>query len=278
MLLFGFRKSERSLVEACVGLLLALIAIVFSLTWWIKTLLVFAVAAISVHLIFSSPTTIRFNTRSKLGISLLAIAIIAGITWSQLHGQYLNDRVANVDQPKRPVADGIVEKLKKIPTLISASAKTDEMLQSDTANLVKQLREFQKKVDDWNSTAASKLNQDIKNDKSDDETHKIFIEHTKELSASMASLDKEFNSELKPQISAIKKELISRLPPASVPAKPTVDWTLKYGFSTFPNAVGDIADYLENLAGMLPRKMSSYDSVNRHNSQVSNSMIPAAYL
>jgi|RhiMetdeSRZDD1v2_1073273.scaffolds.fasta_scaffold759954_2 hypothetical protein len=278
MLLFGFRKSERSLVEACVGLLLALIAIVFSLTWWIKTLLVFAVVAISVHLIFSSPTTIRFNTRSKLGISLLAIAIIAGITWSQLRGHYLNKSVVNVDQPNQPGGKGIVEKLTGISVPVSRPAKTDETLKSDTANLVKQLREFQQKIDDWNRTAATKLNEDVKNEKSDAEAHKLYIEHTKEFSSSMASLNKEFNIELKPQIILIKKELISKLPPKSVPPKPTVDYTLNYGFTTFPNAVGDIADYLENLAGMLPRKMSSYDSVNRHNSQVSNSMIPAAYL
>src|SRR4029077_16882809 len=111
MLLFGFRKSERSRIEAGVGLLLGLIAIVFSLTWWIKAALVFAVAAISVHLIFSSPTTIRFNTRSKLGISLLAIAIIAGITWSQLHGQYLNNDVGNVDQPEQRATQGVIARL-----------------------------------------------------------------------------------------------------------------------------------------------------------------------
>jgi len=70
----------------------------------------------------------------------------------------------------------------------------------------------------------------------------------------MASLDKQFNSELKPQIIDIKNRLVSRLPPGSVPAKPAVDWTLKYGFSTFPNAVGDIANYLETLAAKLPEK------------------------
>jgi hypothetical protein len=277
MLLFGFRKSEGSRIEACVGLLLGLIVLAFPIEWWLKTVLVFVIAVISVHLIFNSPMTIRLNTRSKVGISLVAIAIFASITWSQLHRRYLSDRVGNVDQPKQPGTNGIVAKIKKIPALISPSAKTDEMLQSDTAHLVKQLREFQKKIDDWNSTAASKLNQDIKNEKSEGQAHEIYIEHAKELSAAMTDLNKQFNSELKPEIIAIKNRLTDRLPPASVPAKPTVDWTLKYGFSTFPNAVGGIADYLENLAGMLPQKMSSYDSVNPSDSQVSNSMISAAY-
>ncbi len=254
MLLFGFRKSERSRIEACVGLLFGLIAIVFSLAWWIKTALVFAVAAISVHLIFSSPTTIRFNTRFKLGISLLAIAIIAGITWSKLHGQYLNNHAGNVDQPEQRATNGVIARLTGIPAPVSSPTKTAEMLQTDTANLVKQLREFQQKIDDWNKTAATKLNEDVKTEKSDGEAHKLYIEHTKEFSSSMASLNKEFNIELKPQIILIKKKLISRLPPKSVPAKPTVDYTLNYGFTTFPNAVGDIADYLETLAAQLPEK------------------------
>jgi hypothetical protein len=254
MLLFGFRKSERSRIEAGVGLLFGLIAIVFSLAWWIKAALVFAVAAISVHLIFSSPTTIRFNTRSKLGISLLAIAIIAGITWSQLHGQYLNNHAGNVDQPEQRTTESVIAKVTGIPAPVSSPTKATETLQTDTANLVKQLREFQQKIDDWNRTAATKLNEDVKNEKSDGEAHKLYIEHTKEFGTSMASLNKEFNSELKPQIIRIKKDLISRLPPKSVPAKPTVDYTLNYGFTTFPNAVGDIADYLETLAAQLPEK------------------------
>src|ERR1700756_128607 len=133
MLLFGFRKSERSRIEACVGLLFGLIAIVFSLAWWIKTLLVFAVTAISVHLIFSSPTTIRFNTRSKLGISLLAIAIIAGITWSQLHGQYLNNHAGNVDQPEQRTTESVIARLTGIPAPVSSPTKTAETLQTDTA-------------------------------------------------------------------------------------------------------------------------------------------------
>jgi hypothetical protein len=254
MLLFGFRKSERSRIEAGVGLLLGLIAIVFSLAWWIKTALVFAVAAILVHLIFSSPTTIRFNTRSKLGISLLAIAIIAGITWSQFHGQYSNNHAGNVDQPEQRATPGVIARVTGTPAPVSSATKTDETLKSDTVILVKQLREFQQKIDDWNRTAASTLNQDVTNEKSDVEAHKLYIEHTKEFGTSMASLNKEFNSELKPQIIRIKKDLISRLPPKSVPAKPTVDYTLNYGFTTFPNAVGDIADYLETLAAQLPEK------------------------
>jgi len=254
MLLFGFRRSQRLRIEAFGGLLLALIVFVFPMAWWLKTALVFAVAAISVHLIFNSPTSIRFNTRSKLGISLLAIAIVAGITWNQLRGQYANSPVDKVDQPKQPASKGIVEKLTGISVPVSSPPRTDETLKSDTADLAKRLREFQQKIDDWNRTAASTLNQDITNEKSDAEAHKLYIEHTKEFGTSMASLNKEFNSELKPQIIRIKKDLISRLPPKSVPAKPTVDYTLNYGFTTFPNAVGDIADYLETLAAQLPEK------------------------
>jgi len=254
MLLFGFQKSERSRIEACVGLLLGLIVLAFPLEWWIKTVLVFVIAVISVHLIFDSPMTIRLSTRSKVGISLVAIAIFASITWSQLHGRYLNDRVGNLEQPKQAVANSIIAKLNKVPAPISGSAKSDENLRSDTADLVKQLRDFQLKVDDWHKTGTNKLNEDIKNEESKGQAHEIYIEHAKELGAAIADLNKQFNGELKPRIIAIKNRLTDRLPPASVPANPTVDYTLNYGFSTFPNAVGSIADYLENLSAKLPEK------------------------
>ena len=253
-MLFRLRKSERSRIEAFAGLLLAIITLAFPMTWWLKIALVFVLAGISVHLIFSSPATIRLQARSKIWMSLVAVTIIVvSVAWNRIQEHYLNDRIGNADQPKQPATKEIVQALKKIPGLISG-AKTDERLKSDAASLAKQLREFQQKVDDWNRTAASRLNQDAKNEKSDDEAHKLFIERAKEVSASMANLDKQFNNDLKPRVIAIKNQLLSRLTPKSVPAKPTVDWTLKYGFSTFPNAVGDIADYLESLAAMLPGK------------------------
>jgi hypothetical protein len=254
MRIIYMRKSERSRGEAYVGFLLAIITLALPLPWWLKSVLVFTLAGIAIHLIFSSPITIGFKTLSKVGISVAAVAIIAGITWSQIHEQNLNDAVGNAEQPKQPIVSRMIAGLKKIPELISSSTKTNQTLQSDTAKLVKQLREFQKKVDDWNSTVASRLNQDEKNGKSNDEAGKLFVERAKELSASMANLYRQFNNELKPRVIALRSQLLSRLPPGSVPAKPTVDWTLKYGFSTFPNAVDDIADYLESLASMLPEK------------------------
>src|SRR5712692_7708467 len=149
MLLFGFRKSDWSRVEACVGLLLALIAFAFPMTWWLKTALVFVLAAISIHLIFSSSITIGFKTVSKVGISVLAIAVIASIIWNPIQ---------NIE---------IIQGLKNIPGLLSGSAKTNESLRSETGSLVKQLREFQKKIDDWRNVE-SRLDQDVKNAKSND--------------------------------------------------------------------------------------------------------------
>ena len=235
MLLFGLRKSDRLRVEAFVGLLLALITIAFPMMWWLKTALVFVLAAILIHLIFSSSITIGFKTVSKVGISVLAIAVIASIIWNPIQ---------NIE---------IIQGLKNIPGLLSGLAKTNESLRSETGSLVKQLREFQKKIDDWRNVE-SRLDQDVKNAKSNDESRKLLTEGAQKLTTSMVSFDKQFNNDLKPQVIAIKSRLLSRLPPKSVPPKPTVDWTLQYGFSTFPNAVGDMADYLESLAAMLPEK------------------------
>ena len=254
MLLFGFRRSERSMIEAGAALILALVAVALPMAWWLRTVLGLLTVAIALHLLFSSRMSIGLTSHSKVAISLLAVAIVAGITWSQFHGHYLKPTGNSEDQPKSPPAPGIVEKLITISSPVSRPEKTVQTLKSDTANLVQQLRGFQQKIDDWNRTAANTLSQDKKNEKSDKEAHKLFIEHTEEFGASMANLNKEFNLELKPQIILIKQELMSKLPPKSVPPKPTVDYTLNYGISTFPDAAGDIADYLESLAAKLPEK------------------------
>jgi len=254
MLLFGFRRSERSLIEAGVALILAVIAVAFPMAWWLRAALGLLIAVISLHLLFSSRMSIGLTSHSKVAISLLAVAVVAGIAWNQLRGQYVKPSVNSEDQPKSLPTQGIVEKPTTISAPVSRSAKTVQTLKSDTADLVQRLRGFQQKIDDWNKTSANTLSQDEKNEKSDKEAHKLFIEHTEEFGASMANLNKEFNLELKPQIILIKQELMSKLPPKSVPPKPTVDYTLNYGISTFPDAAGDIADYLESLAAKLPEK------------------------
>src|SRR5712692_2611530 len=141
MLLFGLRKSDRLRVEAFVGLLLALVTVAFPAAWWFKILLVSLLAGISVHLIFSSPTTLRFKTISKVGMSLVAIAIIVMITWYSTQSRQL--------EVKQPAATAIVQEPKRSPGLFSDPAQSNESLKSDTAGLVRQLRDFQQKVDDW---------------------------------------------------------------------------------------------------------------------------------
>jgi hypothetical protein len=232
-------------IEVYVGLALAIVAIAVRLTWWLTSLIVLLVAGIFLHLISTLPTTHKVKASLKVGISLAAFAIIALTIWRPTE--------SNDSSPKPSPATQIVNQIKKLPTLLSGSAHANAKLKSDTADLVKQLREFQQKIDQWNSTVASRMNDDRKNE-TGDAAGKLSIERAKELSALMANLNRQFNDELKPQVIAIRKELLSKLPAKSVPAKPTVDWTLQYGFSTFPDAIADIANYLEDLARMLPEK------------------------
>lgn len=144
-----FRRSERTRLEAYSGLLVVLVVFAFPMAWWLKTVLVFTIAAIAIHLIFTSRKTVDFSIIAKLGISAVAIAIIGGVTWSQMHKRNThegntNDTLAKTEQPKQPIASRIVQGVKNIPGLISGSAQTNQKLQADTANVVKQLREFQK--------------------------------------------------------------------------------------------------------------------------------------
>jgi hypothetical protein len=209
-------------------------------------LLVLIVAGISLHLVTTFPTKGAVKTKLKAVIGLAAIAIIA---FSFLRARKGRESVSipapattAVDQSQHVVADAV-----------SGSVDPNTKLKSDTASLVKQLLDFQQKINDWNSTAASRMNEDLKTEK-DDAGSKSSIERAKELTASMANLDRQFKQELKPKVIALRKQLLSNLPAASVTARPTVDYTLQYGFTTFPNAVGDIADYLQDLAGRLPEK------------------------
>jgi hypothetical protein len=232
-------------IEVYVGLSLAIVAFAVRLTWWLTSLIVLVVAGIFLHLTSTLPTTNKVKASLKVGISLAALAIIALIIWRPIE--------SGDSRPKPSPATEIVDQIKKIPTILSSSAQANARLKSDTADLVKQLLEFQQKIDQWSSTAASRMNEDRKNG-TGDAAGKLSIERAKELGALMANLNRQFNDELKPRVIAIRNQLLSKLPPESVPTKPTVDWTLKYGFSTFPNAIADIANYLEDLAQMLPEK------------------------
>jgi hypothetical protein len=223
----NLRKSERLKIEAYVILLLAITVLVFSLPGWLKVLLVSVIAGVSWHLLFDPDNTTGLWKGLKLAIGLGAVAVIATTIWNF-------DFAANV------------------PALLSDPAKADQDLKSDTAVLVKRLREFQQEIDDWNRLSVSRMETDVKNTKSADSADPLA--RAKELGGSMAKLDNQFKTDLKPQIIAIQSRLLRRVPPKSVPPSPAVEWSLQYGFSTFPNAVGNIADYLEGLAGMLPTK------------------------
>jgi hypothetical protein len=241
-------KGQR--IEVYVWLLLAIVTAAVRMRWWQTSLLVLIVAGISLHLVTTFPTNTAIKTKLKAVIGLAAIAVIGFTFWRARQGGDSITAPATTSESvsiPAPTTTAVDHSQHVVADSVTANTK----LKSDTANLVKQLVDFQQKINDWNSTAASRMNQDLKTEK-DDAASKSSIERAKELTASMANLDRQFNQELKPKVIAIRKQLLSKLPAAS--DKPTVDYTLNYGFTTFPNAVGDIADYLQDLAGRLPEK------------------------
>jgi hypothetical protein len=246
-------KGQR--IEVYVWLLLAIITATVRMRWWQTSLLVLIVAGISLHLVTTFPTKGAVKTKLKAVIGLAAIAVIGFTFWrAKERGDSITAPATTSESVSIPApATTAVDQSQRVAAPVSGSVDANTKLKLDTANLVKQLLDFQQKINDWNSTAASRMNENLKTEK-DNAGSKSSIERAKELTASMANLDRQFKQELKPKVIALRKQLLSKLPTASVPAKPTVDYTLQYGFTTFPNAVGDIADYLQDLAGRLPEK------------------------
>jgi hypothetical protein len=136
---------------------------------------------------------------------------------------------------------------------LTRANSTNQQIARDTARLVEELRDFQRRLDAWNVSTNDQLRLETKTNVATEAQSQLHIQHAKEFSAGMFKLDQEFNQELKPQVIEIRKQLTDRIPPAQLTPRPTVDWALKYGFATYPNAVGNIADQLEELARMLPQ-------------------------
>ena len=247
MAFIRLRRSERIKVEFYFAALLAIIAFAFSPSWWIEAVLALLLSAIVVHLILSAQSFSALSRGAKGVLVMGAVALLFVLTW--LHTR----PVIRIQGPQ--VADTSPKPSRMLESSRTAfgTASKNEQLARDTASLVQDLRDFQRKVDGWNVNAANELKLEQKTRESGQEPPQAHIERAKELSGSMSKLNQEFNTDLKPRVLAIRKQLMERVLPQSVKPRPTVDWTLQYGFTTYPNAVADVADELQDLASKLPK-------------------------
>ena len=241
-------RSERIKVEIFFAALIALVAFSFSLAWWVEAALAVALSATVAHLLLSRTWISGLTPTARTLIVTGAIGVVVALIWIHVAPPVRPQRAQTLSDESTTGA-GIVGATNSS----SGARQGSRQLGRDTAMLVERLRDFQRRVDQWSVTTGTQLKAENKNEIPGEDQGKMHIEHAKELSAGMFKLDEEFNKELKPQVIAMRKQLMDRVAPQSFTPKPTVDWALKYGFATYPNAVGAIADELEDLARMLPQ-------------------------
>src|SRR5215813_7284085 len=91
MSFLNLRRSERLKLEAYVIVLLAITVLVFSLTWWLKVLLVCVLAGITWHLLFDSSNATRLWKVLMVATGLGGVAVTAIIVWDFDFGAGLKD-------------------------------------------------------------------------------------------------------------------------------------------------------------------------------------------
>jgi hypothetical protein len=82
------RPLERSSIEASISIAIAIGAVVFPITWYLKIVLLFVLWALIVDLVRRSPLTINYKPIWKLGLIAVALAVLVKVAWKPILGQY----------------------------------------------------------------------------------------------------------------------------------------------------------------------------------------------
>jgi hypothetical protein len=239
-------RSEEVKVEVYCAALLLLLTFAFSPPFWIAAVLAVLLSAVVAHLIVILSSAIEV-TRAVTGL------MAAGVVTTLLLLTWLHTRPPAGASSGQVVVSGSAKATGSVQAVVNSSRRdpTDPALALDTARLVERLREFQRKLDRWNLSAATELKLEELYGEAGEHARRAHVEHAKQLSGAVAKLEQEFNNELKPQIVVVHKRLMDRVPPESRTPKSTVDWVVQYGFTTYPNAIRYVADELQDLANKL---------------------------
>jgi hypothetical protein len=138
-----------SSIEFYVGIALAIVTVVFSVTWWLKVIFIIILGGIMLDLIIRSPVTIKWPRVLKAIISSSAILILIVVSWNRVKDQWIKDHTMKqteqkqlLIQPevKQPTAKEIPEKPAK-----KLSTKKMETHPSDTSKVESQeMRELKR--------------------------------------------------------------------------------------------------------------------------------------
>jgi hypothetical protein len=84
-------RIERSSIEAYAGIVIAIISVVFPMTWWIRGGLLLILVGIVIDLAWRSPWTEGFRSRYRIAIGLICLIILGVIAWRPLRKQYIEE-------------------------------------------------------------------------------------------------------------------------------------------------------------------------------------------
>ena len=82
------KKLETSTIEFYIGLVIAIITVVFPMTWWFRCLLLLVLIGICADVSFRHPRLISRHIALKIAICLIVIVIIVTVAWHPLREEY----------------------------------------------------------------------------------------------------------------------------------------------------------------------------------------------
>src|ERR1700693_3445799 len=82
------RILKRSNLEAYVSIIIAIITVVFRMTWYFKILLLLVVAGLITDISFHAPFLVQCSRKINVMICLVCLSILFAIGWNQVIKEY----------------------------------------------------------------------------------------------------------------------------------------------------------------------------------------------
>ena len=95
-------KMERSTVEAYIGITVAIITVVFPMTWWMRCALLTILASIVIDVAFRHHFIIARSRITRGIIAFALVAIIAALAWHPIHEEYKKEKAISTSRPAVP--------------------------------------------------------------------------------------------------------------------------------------------------------------------------------
>jgi hypothetical protein len=90
------QRLERSSVEFYLGVAVTILTVALPMTWWLRALLLVAVAGLFGDIVFRSPYTEKWSTRIKVAATVVVMALIGAAGWKQILEDYKGTELPDI--------------------------------------------------------------------------------------------------------------------------------------------------------------------------------------